>query len=684
MKGRVNGRKSVGGVGRIALTVCIGVLIVVFVMAYVVGIGAANPRKARLMESSRQLLERRKAELGKCMQMRDTYLNGDQLSAAQLIESLQGRTAAARESLRLEKEREASMRSVVQRCRDELKDLRNKSYGTPAGGIKAQLAELEKRRLALMDQHESLTNIKEMHRRSDLMALQKALVQKLAEMQRQPVGPDPATVCNKSPVMFSVVFDIGSSGNRVHVYKYALKAPTDGAPTVAPSLSAVARAPTAVEQRDVIGAIALKEEFFQKNYEALTKLPNPVKDAPGALRELFDGAKAFVSPHLHVCTPVEFKATAGLRSLGAEKAAEVLRAIRREYANEALWLRGSAPVRILGGSEEGPMAWLTVNFLLGAFEMNSGNATVAVIDVGGGSTQMVFEPGEGAFLTLPAHQQFTARLGRRPVRAYQHSYEGFGLHAATHELLSRIQVKPQTKPLTETSATMQSMPSEWQQQQGNTFSELFGSGDDTAADSNDDAEEAVADPQPDPAAMEAFPCFAVGYIDPLGVSNTKKTEAGVPVTGPNFAACVKLFRDRILKPENEPCPVAHCGIGKTPQPPLAAFTGDIYVLSFVYDLLSAASATSLAVSSEKFMVRLADLEQIGTRRCTALTLNSIKEATVDSSLQPAYDCMYYSYAYALLKYGYGIPEERQLHVAKSINGYEMAWTLGASLISLSQ
>jgi guanosine-diphosphatase len=698
MKGHIIMHKSVGGVSRVVLAVCIGVLLIVFVTAYGVGTSTANPRKARLLADNEKLLERRRTEVTKCEERRVTYQNGDKITTEQAVKDLEHQKAAAQDELRMEKERIASIRFVVQGCKESVDELRKRAFGASAANITSHLAELERKREQLIEQHDALTNMKEMHRRRDLIALQRALVQQLVEANRQERDTERIKACVSSPVKYSVVFDLGSSGNRVHVYKYTAKALGEGdaAATTTTSVplgdfaTAVPMAGGAAKQRDLISEINLTEELFKVNYRALSKLPNPLEEAPGALRELFDDAKAFVPADVHHCTPVEFKATAGLRMLGAEKAAEILSAIRRVYRNETFWMRGSAPVRILDGSEEGPMAWLTVNFLLGAFDKNSGSSTVAVIDLGGGSTQIVFEPHEDTFGKVPSYQQFNAQLGSRAVRAYQHSYEGFGLHSATQELLYNIQGKCQPKPAKPTAAptTSTAAPAGQQQQQQQDeglLNTLFGDGDaeGDVDDDEDQIEEAEVDPPLDPVAMEAFPCFAVGYSDPVGVSNTKMTEAGTPVTQPNFTACVALFSDRLLRPAEVPCPDGtHCGIGKTYQPPLAHFKGDIYAFSFIFDLLEQANATSLAVSSDKFEAKLYDFAEVGTRRCAALTVDAIRNAKPSGSLKPAYDCMYYSYIYALLRDGYGIPQDRLLHVAKKIKGYETAWTLGASLISL--
>lgn len=692
MKRRVSVHKSVGGVSRIALTVCLVVLVVVFVTAYNIGSSTANPHKQRLLQSNMKLLSAKKEDVAKCEARKQTYLNGEKISVTQVIDELELQKRAVEDGLRMEQERAASMRLLVQKCKEGIAELRKKAFGAPAENITAYMESLETKRLKLIEQYETLTDIKEVHRRKDLITLQQAIVQQLILLDAQAGPTGRVTACEASPAKYSVVFDIGSSGNRVHVYKYTVK-PITGNGTIANAgnttdgiiESLAVQTSTTAKPRDLISQITLKEELFKFNHRALSKLPNPVAEAPGALRELFDQAKAFVPAEMHFCTPVEFKATAGLRMLGVDKATEILSAIRREYRNETFWLRGSAPVRILDGSEEGPMAWLTVNFLLGAFEQGSGANTVAVIDLGGGSTQVVFEPHTDTFYQMPELHQFTAQLGGRTVRAYQHSYEGFGLHAATRELLYNLQGKRQPKPpkATQQRQTSTAPPTE----DGGFLGNLFGDGHnpgDADGDDNNNVEQTKLTLPLDPTAVEAFPCFAVGYIDALGVSNTKMTKDGVPLTQPNFTACANLFRDRLLKPHDVPCPMAgHCGIGNTYQPPLTQFPGNIYAFSFIFDLLEAANATALAVSSEKFVARLSDLQEIGTRRCADLTLDRIRAAELRGSLQPAYDCMYYAYVYTLLRDGYGIADDRQLHVAKKINAFETAWTLGASLISLA-
>ena len=47
-------------------------------------------------------------------------------------------------------------------------------------------------------------------------------------------------------------------------------------------------------------------------------------------------------------------------------------------------------------------------------------------------------------------------------------------------------------------------------------------------------------------------------------------------------------------------------------------------------------------------------------------------------------CLDLVFIYGLLNKGYDIEEARELRVAKKLGGYEMGWSLGASMVSVEQ
>ncbi|CAG9569989.1 putative nucleoside phosphatase [Leishmania major strain Friedlin] len=672
---------------RVVLAFFAAVLFVVFLTAYEVGVGTANPLQSRHMQLTQNAVKKSEENLVNCREVNTDLRSGGDVNVARAMAEMRRQREELMNIVALERERVVSARSLLQVCEDELASDLSVLFGVADHNFTARLRSLEKKRKHLEGLHSMLNTdpfgAVQLRSSSEIRALQAALFHEMrASKKKAENGVASGAACAKSSVKYSVVFDIGSTGNRVHVYKYR----------VAPATRTAAAAGSELSDIDLV------EELFELNHKALSELENSVQDAPEALWELFVKAKDFVPAELHACTAAEFKATAGLRMLGMEKANEILAGIRARYRNETFWLRGNASVRILDACEEGPMAWLTVNYLLGAFSRGATatDSTVAVIDLGGGSTQIVFEPGESTFHGMRTDFRYAATLGSRSVRAYQHSYEGYGLHAATKKLLYHIQGKSQEKPgggtATNTAmTTTTTAPANGGDEVLPVWKALRNLGADGRSERGDIVtKRAPPMPPPDAEAMEAFPCFAVGYEDPLGVKNVKRNNAEEPVMPPNFQACANLFRDRLLKPVGLTCEAVNCGIAGVMQPPLTNFTGEIYAFSFIFDLLVLANSSLVpagaAVSKEKFEVKLPDLAKIAEGHCAAFSLTRIAEATAKGglgSLKPEYECMYYSYVYALLRYGYEVPEDRVLHVAKKIRGYETAWSLGASLLSLT-
>jgi guanosine-diphosphatase len=84
-------------------------------------------------------------------------------------------------------------------------------------------------------------------------------------------------------------------------------------------------------------------------------------------------------------------------------------------------------------------AWITANYLLGTIGVGQheekGKGTYAVLDLGGASTQIIFEP---AFTKPRKHledgeHKYELTFGGKTHVLYQHSYLGYGLmHARRH------------------------------------------------------------------------------------------------------------------------------------------------------------------------------------------------------------------------------------------------------------
>lgn len=149
----------------------------------------------------------------------------------------------------------------------------------------------------------------------------------------------------------------------------------------------------------------------------LSSYENDPQAAASSLRPLLNSALKRIPKSLQSCSPIQVKATAGLRMIGPTKSESILKEVRRMLEKEYPFpiadgldsksdtaaiqgLKENAKLRkgieIMEGRDEGVFAWITVNYLLNRIgsSQNGGKKqqTAAVMDLGGGSTQIVFEP----------------------------------------------------------------------------------------------------------------------------------------------------------------------------------------------------------------------------------------------------------------------------------------------------
>jgi guanosine-diphosphatase len=124
-------------------------------------------------------------------------------------------------------------------------------------------------------------------------------------------------------------------------------------------------------------------------------------------------------------TPISLKATAGLRLLGQGQGDKILEKVREYLATFPFDLHDpKKSVEVMDGKDEGVFAWITVNYLLGYLDPSKGKKTAAIMDLGGGSTQIVFEP----FNDIPdGSHKVQVPFGNKTYTLYQKSYDGFGL-----------------------------------------------------------------------------------------------------------------------------------------------------------------------------------------------------------------------------------------------------------------
>uniref|UniRef100_A0A7N8WMX0 nucleoside diphosphate phosphatase n=1 Tax=Mastacembelus armatus TaxID=205130 RepID=A0A7N8WMX0_9TELE len=216
-------------------------------------------------------------------------------------------------------------------------------------------------------------------------------------------APEASSPDNMMRVFYGIMFDAGSTGTRIHIYKFI--------------------------QKDPVELPVLVNEMYHAVKPGLSAYKDNPEEGGNTIRQLLKIAKKTVPEENWRMTPVVLKATAGLRLLPEDKANALLKEVREVFDESPFFIPNNS-VSIMNGKNEGVLAWVTVNFLTGHLYSNT-KRTVGILDLGGGSTQITFLPKSKKTIQL-APSSYIARfnLFNETYQLYTHSYLGNGLFAA--------------------------------------------------------------------------------------------------------------------------------------------------------------------------------------------------------------------------------------------------------------
>lgn len=426
------------------------------------------------------------------------------------------------------------------------------------------------------------------------------------------------------------MIDAGSTGSRIHVYRFNNCGPTP----------------------------ELENEVFEqtKKKEGGSGLSSFREDAEGAalsLDPLMDVAVKSVPEEYRSCSPVAVKATAGLRLLGPEMSDKILEAVRHRLETAypfPVVSKEKGGVQIMDGSDEGVYAWITTNYLLGKIGGPDETPTAAVFDLGGGSTQIVFQPTfeQSKAGGMPEHlaagdHKYDLKFGGRQFELYQHSHLGYGLMSA-REAMNTVVVE----------AMLAQSPKDlsWVQQP-------------------------ISNPCIGPG-MQKEVTLKFPAEHPLG------PKVQVTMVGPkdkSMAPQCRAIAEKILK-KNGDCKLAPCSFNGVHQPSLAKTFAreDVYIFSYFFD------RTAPLGMPESFT--LDELNQLTSTVCAGESewkgFENVKFENEDNALVQLRDrpdwCMDLSFMMGLLHTGYEMPLSREVRIAKKIKNNELGWCLGARLV----
>lgn len=225
-----------------------------------------------------------------------------------------------------------------------------------------------------------------------------------------PIVDTIASQLGYSEKQYGAVIDAGSTGTRVLAWEF--------------------------HKSYLNGRLVIDKELFKQLKPGLSSL-TPEKGAE-QIKELLAEAKQFIPEEFWPSTPLAFKATAGLRLLGASNSEDILNAIRDVFAISGFSTNENS-VEIMDGTDEGIFSWYTVNYLSGLI---SSRNTVAALDLGGGSTQVTYEFNE----FQPSYKEFihAVPIFDSEVNVFTNSYLGLGLMALRHSVLTYQGAENQT------------------------------------------------------------------------------------------------------------------------------------------------------------------------------------------------------------------------------------------------
>ncbi|KAG0149220.1 hypothetical protein CROQUDRAFT_689289 [Cronartium quercuum f. sp. fusiforme G11] len=422
---------------------------------------------------------------------------------------------------------------------------------------------------------------------------------------------------------FALMIDAGSTGSRIHVYRFTR---CQDLATGTPSLP------------------KLIDEKFIKIQPGLSAYSNSPKQAAQSLKVLLESAIEVVPINQRACTPIAVKATAGLRLLGEEQSGAIIKEVER-------WLRSDWPfsvakgaVSIMDGAAEGVYAWVTINYLLRrigprtSHSNEQDNTTAAVLDLGGASTQIVFEPidenlNDDKPALEPGEHVYALSFGGRDHNLYQHSHLGYGLMEARRSVHS-----------------LTSFNERWRSQHQKKIKKEI---------------------------QIPSPCLVKDGRKKVELEPDQIIE--LIGTGAGFDACRRLIE--VIMAKDAVCPLGPCAFGGVYQPRFVDNfkSGPIYALSYFYDRIQPLGLKSPFKLHD--LRRLANSVCLGRQGKNWVVVEEFgggKEAIAELEDRPEY-CLDLTFMYSLLSFGYEIDDNREIVISKKIDGVELGWALGAAI-----
>ena len=491
----------------------------------------------------------------------------------------------------------------------------------------------------------------------------------------------PATVTH------GMIIDAGSTGSRMHVYKWPARVFKHLPPDITYPKT--------------------RSHWTERQAPGLSTFAGDPSSVGNALKPLIDFAKGILKDEEERwgTFPVYLKATGGMRELPNELREEIMSSIRAYLGNNStcpFFFRQDF-ARVVSGEEEAIYGWTAVNFLKGTLLPQSEgigtvdpNSTWGSLDLGGASTQIsFFKPDQDILANL-----FKLQIGdQKHWNVYGHSFLSFGRNSARDRYIEGL--ADGEIGGTWIRDVIEADMGGWNRKR---FDEPIVVDPDAGrnASTANAAERqarlrtlknfAKGGVKIEEALPVVDPCLPAGYED-LGAI-TRFTRRPLQISGGAHAdsgaleGCVSAVLPLLRLRANEWCDFVHtrqCSIGGVYQPKVPPETsnfGNFYAFAgyvHLWQFLQLPQRAQLRDVRDKALEICAmDWEQLQAYAKTLPKALSSKQAVY----LPEY-CWMSAYVLTLLHTGYGFSMDANITVADELSGHKVGWALGAMLYEIN-
>jgi len=403
-------------------------------------------------------------------------------------------------------------------------------------------------------------------------------------------------------VTYTVVFDAGSTGNRVHIFKF----------------------------QDSPTGPKLLNEVFHAEKPGFRDVAVDAQKAADLLDPLLVTTLNSVPLRARASTKLTLRATAGLRLLpeGADAAQAIMDAVKIKLQATAFVVPDQF-VTILDGSDEGAYGWIAVNYLLAKLGKVPGE-TAAVVDLGGGSSQIMYAVESEVANGAP--DGYVRSMGGSGANydVYVKSFKGYGIMAARAKILQLAD------PITGTHPCV-------------------------------------------PAGFEGG-CESKCY----GLSPGESYRAKAREEGADFDACLTSVRAALMA--DGECDAPPCSFGGAWTTPRST---TLYGMSYLYERAEQSGAMIAPDdASAPVPITPAAYAAAGAKVCRTHVDKIMAEFPEAEEQHFPYLCLDIAYAYALLTDGFGLEASEEMMLVNKIKYHgqevEAAWALGDAIAVMEE